>query len=401
MLNNYSYDTPYGIKELGFVYLTDVARELQLNQADPLAFLLPQREIQEKEVRVEWTESDLRPTGVVNPGMPNKLNNFGIARSMSFRSANFRRGMFIDQDTINHLRAPGSQTKHYGMELVTEQLSTLVEQANTMMTVLRAQLLSGGISYTDQETGVSVVAESGIPAKNFYVIGDVTAAPGAATDGFTGATRHWTHADATPVTDVKNLLLRMEIEGRNRPEYMIVHSHLLHVLSFNTEVLSYLPGNRSQDAAGLIQNGNMVTFGADGFPNTICGVKIIAVKAWYDDVDPVATALQGQLVLKRRYLWPINKVTFLSKNHPLMAGQELGRSYLTRGEHPNGMNGGTGIWVRTFMGDALGGPTTAPGVGMQVGMAGLPALHKPWWVHVVTVDTVDNIADKSYNKFVV
>lgn len=390
-LNNYNYDAPYGIKELGYVYLTELAREIQQNQADPLAGFLPQREIQEKQVRVEWTETDIRPTGVVKPGMPNKLNNFGVARSLSFEAATFRRGMFIDQDTINHLRAPGTQNKLYGMELVTEQLSKLVEQGNTMMTLLRAQLLSGGINYTDVETGVQVLADSGIPAKNFYQIGTIGGVAGTA--GF-ATNKTWDDVDSTPVTDVKNLLLRMEIEGRNRPTKMIMHSHLLHALSFNKEILSYLPGNVVKPSVPFMQGGNMVTFAEDGMPATICGLEIVRVKMFYDDIDPA----DGKL--KRRYLWPLNKVTFLCTDHPLLPGQVLGRTYLTRGEHPNGMNGGTGVWVRTFMGDTLGGPTTAPGVGMQVGMAGLPALHKPWWVHVVTVASVDDVKAKSYDKFV-
>jgi hypothetical protein len=260
-----------------------------------------------------------------------------------------------------------------------------------MMTVLRSQLLSGGINYTDQETGVSIVADSGIPTKNFYQIGTIAAVPG--TPGF-ATNLTWDDINSTPVTDVKNLLLRMEIEGRNRPSHMVMHSHLLHVLSFNKEILSYLPGNVVKANSSMVQGGNMVTFGNDGMISSICGVEIVSVKSWYDDIDPA----DGKL--KRRYLWPINKVSFIAKTHPLMAGQELGRTYLTRGEHPNGASGGTGIWVRTFMGDTLGGPTTAPGVGMQVGMAGLPALHKPWWVHVVTVADAANVKAKSYDKFV-
>jgi len=365
------YDSaPYGIKELGSTYLTEMARELQQLQADPLGKFLPQREIMEKEVKVEWTEDNLRVTGVVKPGMPNKLNTFAKAQSFSFQAAYFRRGQFIDQDTINYLRAPGTMMQEYGMDLVQEQMQELLDQGNMMLSVLRAQLFLGGINYTDPETGVSIVANSGIPAGNLYTIG--TTAPVA------GSPQWHLTATATPVTDLQKIIFRARLEGKNTPTHMIMNGQLLQLLMMNKEIRSYIhptaPTSLQVGASSLVQ------LGADGYPTRICGVEIVRCDTLYDDLDNT-----GALV--RRYLWPVNKVVLFSANNPDLPGQILGNTFLTKGEHPNGHNGSTGVWVRTFMGDSLGGPTTAPGVGMQVGMAGLPVFKKPKWVHILTVST--------------
>lgn len=380
------YDSaPYGIKQLGSTFLTELARELQQLQGDPLGVFMPQREIQEKEIRVEWTEDNLRVTGVVRPGMPNRLNTFKNARSFSFQAATFRRGQFIDQETINYLRAPGSLTQTYGMDLVQEQMQELLDQANMMLTVLRAQLFLGGINYTDPETGVSVVADSGIPVGNYYTIG--TSAP-------VTSSAHWSDpANATPVADLQNLIFRARLEGKNTPTHIVMNGQLLHMLQKNKEIRSYL--NPESVGALLTGSTSLVQFGADGMPSRIAGLQIVRCDTLYDDLDNT-----GALV--RRYLWPVNKVVMFSQTNPDLPGQVLGNTFLTRGEHPNGMNGGTGVWVRTFMGDSMGGPTTAPGVGMQVGMAGLPVFKKPKWVHVITVATQTEITNATGStKYVV
>lgn len=376
---------PYGIKQLGSTYLTEIAREVQQLQADPLGKILPQRNIQERDVRVEWREDNLRTIGVVKPGMPNLLNKFGKANEFRFAPAYFRRGQFIDQDTINYLRMPGEANMHYGMELVQEQLAELLDQGNMMLSVLRAQLLTGGINYTDAETGVSVVASSGIPAGNYYTVG--TTAPVAS------STQWADTANATPITDLQKIIFRANVEGKAMPTHIIMNGQLAQLLMLNKEVRSYL----HPDAQAALLTGAPAASQVDSFgmPTRMAGLEVITVNTLYDDLD-------NNMNLVRRYLWPINKVVILAASNPLIPSQALGFTYLTRGEHPQGMNGQTGVWVRTFMGDALGGPTTAPGVGMQVGMAGLPVLVKPKWVHVLTVASANQITTATAStKYVV
>lgn len=382
LINGFT-DPPYGIKELGSTFLTELAREIQQIQPDPLGFILPQRSIQEKQIRVEWVESNLRLLGVVKPSMPNTLNTFAKARSFTAEPAYFRRGQFIDMDTINHLRAPGTLNQTYGMDLIQEQMTELVEQANMMMSVLRAQLLStGSINYTDPETGVVIAAAGGVPAANMYEIGGAVGTP------FAGSAKWHDLENADPVTDLQNLLFRAELAGRNRPTHMIVSGALLHVISQCAKVRRHLPNTLN----GLFGLG-LVKFGDDGLVSDMCGLKIVRVNTVFDELDT-----NGQL--KRRYMWPIDRITLLAPNHPAMPGQVLGRTYLTKGEHPDGPNGGTGVWVRSFPSEMMGGPTTAPGVGVQLGMSGLPVLHKPWWVHLVTCASkteVEKIVGSKYS----
>ena len=172
-LTNYDgVDAPFGILELGSTYMLEPARERQQLQAnDPLAFALPQRESYAKKITVEWTEDELRLIGVVRSGGKNFLNTFGVGKTFDFTAAMFRRGDSIDMETINHLRAPGEHQQLYGMRLVQERMFALISQVNLMWAFLRAQLMSGGINYTDPETQVTVQADPGIPSTNYYTVG--------------------------------------------------------------------------------------------------------------------------------------------------------------------------------------------------------------------------------------
>lgn len=356
-LTDYSkVSAPFGILELGHPYLTEFAQEIQqIQSVDPLLEALPQRMIPEKEVRVEWTESELRLLGIVLPGKPNKMNSFGDAKSFSFKPAYFRRGDFLDMELVNHLRQAGSMQKTYGMDLIQERLMNLLDQANLMMSVLRAQLLTGGINLTDNETGFSVVANSGIPAANLYTTAALTG--GAWTDT----------TNAKIVDDVQKLLYTMELQGRNRPTHMIMSAPMHELVSRNAQVRSFL-----SQLTGLANMG-LVTWGQDGLVESIAGIKIIVHKMLFDDDT------KG-----RKFMWPVHKVTFVSMTHPSMPTQKLGYTVLTKGEHPAD---GMGVWVRTgeVREDNLIDPTLPPGVPMQVGMAGLPVLYKPYWAHVVSV----------------
>lgn len=377
-----NYTPPFGILELGHTYLTEFALEIQqIQSVDPLLEFLPQRAVQEKDVRVEWTEEELRLMGVVKPGMPNKLNTFAKAKEFTFKPAHFRRGDFIDMEIINHLRAPGQMQKEYGMDLVQNRLMNLIDQANLMMAMLRAQLMSGGINYQDQESGISIVANSGIPGNNMYTIGA----------GAMAASTKWHDVvNAKIVDDIQRLVYMMTLEGKNAPTHAIVSAAMLEMISRNAQVRQFLVGNLS----GLASTG-LVTWGADGKVESIAGVKFVVHKMLMDDL------VAGNLT--RQFMWPVNKIAFFSARHPSLPTQRLGYSVVTRGEHPNGLQGGTGIYVRTgeVREDNLLDPTLPPGLTMQVGMAGLPVLYKPWWVHLVTCCDKADLTGVLGSKYIV
>lgn len=362
-------DAPYGIAELGSTYMTELARETwQLQKIDPLASILGEKTVFTKEVRVEWTEEELRLIGVVPTGKANKMNTHGKAKSFVHTAANFRSGDFLDQDLINHLRAPGGDAeKEYGMDLVQERLTTLVEQGAHMMAFLRAQMLSGGVNYTDSETGFSVVANSGIPSGNYYTIG---------TTSLVASSAHWHDlVNADVVADFQTLLYAMKLAGRNKPTKAVMSTAMKELISRGAKIRQFLPGNLS----GLFNTG-LVQWGEDGYVSKICGVELVEHFMLYDDY------VSGTMT--RQYIWPVNKVTFLAETNPSLPGQKLGFTVITKGENPKNT---PGMYVRTYGAEHMVDPTLPPGLAMQVGMSGLPVLYKPWWAHVVTPCTVAEI----------
>lgn len=356
-------DAPFGILELGHTFMTEFAQEQQqIQKNDPILFALPQRAIPDPEVRVEWIEEELRLLGVIRSGQPNKLNTFGKAKGFNFTAAMFRRGDIIDMETVNRLRAPGKQQQIWGLQLVKDRLNALVGQANHMMNYLRAQLLSGGINYTDHETGNTIIADPGIPSQNIHATGS----------GLLAASADW-HLTTTAkiVDDFQTLVFRMKILSKNPPKYAVMSSHMREMISRNDQVRSFLPGDNS----GVHKLG-LVTWAEDGKVASICGIKFIEHYMLFDDYEDA-----NATTLTRKYMWPINKISFFAIDNPTMPGQTLGYSVLTKGENPAGE---AGIYVRTSGQEELRDATLPPGLQMQVGMSGLPALWKPWWVHILT-----------------
>ena len=176
------------------------------------------------------------------------------------------------------------------------------------------------------------------------------------------------------------MLYRMKLMGRTKPTHAVLSSAMMKLLCQNAQVRAHLPGNTT----GLSNLGQVV-WNADGTLKSLCGVQLIEHYMTYDDWN---TGMTG---MDRRYMWPVNKVTFFSLSNPEIPEAKLGYSVLTLGENPFGQ---PGVYVRTAGTEQLVDPTLPAGLVMQVGMAGLPALWKPWWVHVVTAcDESDIISD--------
>lgn len=362
-------NAPYGIAELGSTYMTELARETwQLQTMDPTAPILTEKTIPVKEVRVEWTVEELRLIGVVPTGKINKMNTHGKAKSYSYQLANFRRGDFIDQDLINHLRAPGGDAmQEYGMELVSERVSTLVAQLHHMMCFLRAGILTGGINYTDVETNYTIQEASNIPTSNYYTIGTTTSVATSA---------HWSDlVNADVVSDFQTLVYQMKIAALNKPTKAVMSSAMRELISRGTKIRQFLPGNLS----GLYNTG-LVQWGEDGYVSRICGVEIVEHFMLYDDY------IAGTMT--RQYIWPVNKVTFLAESNPALPGQRVGYTVIGKGENPANV---PGWYLRTYGSEQMIDPSMPPGLAMQLGGNALPILYKPWWVHVVTPCTYAEI----------
>jgi hypothetical protein len=377
-LVNGHFDAPFSIKELGGTFLTKLAAEMAQLQADPLGQFLPTILTPEEDIRVEWLVDSLALTGVVKPGMPNPLNHQDKARSFKVEPAYFRKGDFIDMKTINYLRQPGTVDKTWGMGLVERQMRMLVDQANMMMTVLRAQLFTGGINYTDPQTQVTITAASGIPANNYFTIGQATGGGSGNADFLTaGGGKQWTDPTAKVLDDLLKIKNRQERRNFAKPTHLIMNGELMEVLMRNEQIREYL-----RTDSGLADRFGFITF-ADGEIATLCGMKVVKCNTLAD--FPKA---DGSFGFDRKYIIQPNQVIMFTDKNPLLASEPLGFSYLTKGEHPYG---GMGIWVET-MDARYRGPQAAPGVAMQIGMAGLPYFQHPAWVNVLTVAELANVS---------
>lgn len=383
-LTNYD-NTPFNLKELGGTYMTGLARELQQLQDDPLNEFLPQLTVPDRFIRIERIDDDLRLTGAVNPGMPNNLNSWDKGTTMDVRPAYFRRGDTIDMDTINYLRQPGTEQKRWGMGIVQRQMKKLVDQCNMMWTVLRAQLFSGAINYTDVQSGVSVQANSGIPASNFFVIGSA----GGAHADFNSFVKWTDLANSNPIDDLLTLKHRTWRANIAAPDTILMNGTTMELLMKNEKIRGY-----QRNDSGLNQSMGFVTF-ANGQISTINGMRVIVVNTLYDE-----DYLDGNGVLKqrRKYILPVNKIVVFASKNPRMPGEALGHTFITQGESPSGT---PGIWVETWDHKTNGGPTTAPGVSMQVGMAGLPFFIHPAWVNIVQIAEVADVTSATGSLYVV
>ncbi len=352
---------PLGVLELGATFLTELAQAAQQLQNDNLGSFLPDKPIPTKRVEVQVKDGNLRLTGIVNPGMPNGLNKWDTYRSFSYEPALFRRGSFVDMETVNYLSAHDPGAKAYGMDLIQSQVQDLTNQANMMNAVMRAQLLLGGIDITDVETKVQVQANAGIPVGNAITVG-VTA-------GF-GSDLKWDDVDADIIDFLIRARNRAKLLALAEPDTLIMNGNVQQLLLRNKkirEILGY-QGAGARDTFGFVkvQDGKVVE---------LVGMKIVTCDTLYDEDQADGT-------IRRRFVIPNNKVVMLTTKHPMPPGATLGYTVLAKGEHPTG---GMGIWMRSWDQHAMGGPQSAPGVGIQLGMSSLPVLYYPKWVHNITI----------------
>ncbi len=364
---NYN-NAPYGILELGATAMTEFVRTAQQLQNDPLAEFLPDKSIPTKRVEVKMKDGNLRVTGIVTPMMPNGLNKWDRAKTFSYEPALFRRGQFIDQETVNFLVDGNSYDKAYGMDLIQAQIQDLVNQGNMMNTIMRAQLLTGGVNITDSETGVTVEAESGMDAsKQTWTVGKAETA--------LASDKTWDDPEADILDQLFRLRRYAKLYSLAEPDTIIINGAIHELWLRNTKIRTFVnPLQGSNNTLGW------VTF-RDGKITEIMGMRVVICDTLYD-VD------NGDGTTTRKFVIPVTRAIMLTTKHPMLPGEKLGYTVLAKGES---IDGRPGPWVRTFDQQQMGGPTAAPGLGIQFGMSSLPVLYYPKWVHNIIVGTLENI----------
>lgn len=316
--------------------------------ASPLTRFFPIVESSENLIQVEWLEHVVKTNALVEGSTTNTIALFPTSRQVAFVPAYFRRGAWLKPKvTSKESESTGASLVKPGMPNLLssrgEGFKDLCDMAAFLFTILSAQMLLGGISYTDPESNVKVTAESGIPDSNKLTYSGL-----------------WDLHNT-----ISSLPYRKNIPGTWT---YICNS------SIETALSSLMP----------------VTYGDAPKP------EIVAISTLYDSVkDGVAT---------RGYLWPNDKIVAIFT--PDLFTTALGKTYLTKGEHPRGKEGYSGIWyrhiepVKTFA-DCLG-PKTLTSETMteeqkadfaskyfhegayQIGVAGLPVITHPERVFIIS-----------------
>src|ERR1035437_8212356 len=306
-------------------------------------------------ITIERVRDGVGVAPLVTPGMTDVLTDNAQVERMNVFPAYVRESDFIPMNIINDLRKVGTLNEKEGKEFIAKRLQRLTNRNNHLYTMLKAQVMLGGINYTDPRTKQSINVPSGIPASNLF---DVVAA------GLAGFANQ---LNSTPVELLKRFRRKIFNIAKVEPKYIIMTSDLQTILEGNAEVL------HRQEVSFLSQTG-FVTF-SEGKLTHIAGMEILCFDHVYQ--DPTLNTVQK--------LWPINKIVLATDTHPDYPGSTIGHLMFCIGEDPAGR---PGLWVRSGPDTT---PPAAPGRSVQIGNSGLPYLEYPEWIGIMTVDSVANL----------
>lgn len=341
------------ISSLGTTVLTKLAMTFEQFPGDPIAQFFPMETTMNSSITIERVREGVGVAPLVEPGQTDVLTDNAQVERMQVFPAYMRESDFIPQNIINDLRKVGTLNEKEGKEFVAKRVQRLTNRSNHLFSVLRAQMLLGGINYTDPRTKKTLNVSANIPAANSLALTTAAGVP---------LTRHWAdQINSTPVKDLIQFRRKVFNLAKVEPKFIIMTSDLQTVLENNAEVL------RRQEVSFLSQTG-FVTF-REGKLVSIAGLEIITYDHIYQ--DPVTGAVKK--------VWPMNRVVLISKAHPDYPGAVIGRDVRCVGEDPMGR---PGVWVRTGP-DQM--PPSAPGRSIQMGNAGLPYLIYPDWIGNITV----------------
>lgn len=345
------------ITALGTTVLTDLAKYYEQFPGNKIvADCFPTRTTMDQTVMIERVIEGVGIAPLVTPGKNDVLTDNPQVEQMTVVPAFLRESDFITSNIVNNLRKVGTLNEREGREIIARRIKRMTNRINRAWEVFMAQMLLGGINYTDPRTKAKLNVSANIPAANLRAYNGA--------QPFTG----WSdQTNSTPVSDLINFRQYLYNQSKVKPNTLVMTSDLRTVLQQNAEIL------KRQEVSFLSQTGYVTI--KDGELVAIAGMTIETYDMVYQNpVDGTVTKV-----------WPINKVAVLAKNHPVDTEQTIGRMVKCVGEDPQGR---PGLWVRS-------GPDTqppaAPGRSVQMGDSGLPFLVYPDWVGIMTVDSVNNL----------
>jgi hypothetical protein len=391
---------------------TELAKSfLPLVGLTPLTNLFPEEEIYERIVVIEQTfESTSTIFPLVEFGKPDVVlgHEYGTTRRMMVQPLYIRRSSFMSYGAMNTRIKPNTTGERWSQEeQIAMVMESMVKQHNLTWDVYRAQMLLGGISYTDPRSGIGVSVSSQIPAHNLWSYNTVSGYKGrneanifrGIIDDNTPEPNNqgvpWTNPDADIVGCVQRFAMWFKDTNKSRITKIYMSPELKFVLMSNNQVkmamnavvprLGAKTGDRfifENGTGGTVDYADYqgvagINVGAEGLMS-IAGIPIETVETQFK--DPV------DMMFKR--VWPKNKVVFVSEVDPQGAAEAIGRTQYCVSEESGGA---PGLWTRTQTQTQI---PAAPGMYIQMGNAGLPYLKFPYRVAHMTVASVTDINNR-------
>ena len=421
-----AYEYIGDIPALGSLQLTKLAQSYEQLESQGLEDLFPTQVNNERTIVVETVREGLGIMPIVEFGKPagNFMEPERIERRY-FQPAVVREDDFIDQGLINQLRMPGTMNEAWApMQLVERRVQKLVSRHNRTVQYLQAQVLQGGINYTDPRTNVSINVSTQIPVHNFFRYDgwDTAVTSGAAlgtsgynagktltankgrkeallftskdgTGGSGTAAVSWAHPRADIIRCLR--LIKQYLMNTNKNLFTeLVMSRDLYTVIQENEIILALMGGVGVVAGGSAVSGNAtpptIQFGPGGDITQIAGLKIRLIDTLFR--NPVTNNIEKH--------WPSNLVALVAAKHMNNSSTTLGYTQKCVGEAPDGT---PGLWMRTGP-DQM--PPAVPGRAMQMGDAFLPFAMYPQWISLLTVAETAEIesnlilrSDISYGTF--
>jgi hypothetical protein len=409
------------IPALGSITLTELARSFEEIETYDFSTIFPPRNVDARTIRIEQIIEGLGIMPPVKMGVPAGAfldNSRVIASEVS--PILFRMDDFLDQGLINQLRKPGTSNDVWSAEeIVADRVRQMMNYRRRTMDFYAASMLTGGISYTDPRTNVTVNVSANIPAHNLFaydgfsspVTADVripntpfsayktlTSPTSTRNEGllFTNANSQalvpWTHPTANVARTVR--LIKQFFLNTNKNKitdifmgdalYALLHENEMVKAHASFGVFGSVPtstANGQVNAVGGAAGPMHYTFNQAGEIATIGGVRVNVVTGMYR--DPVSGTIKNY--------WPANKVVLLAAHHFKSTSTNVGYMYHCVGESPDAT---PGLWMRTGPDQQ---PPAVPGRTMQMGDAFLPVIVYPHWVCVLTVCDSSDLTTSTIN----
>jgi hypothetical protein len=417
-----NYEYIGDVTALGSLNLTMLARSYEQIEIGSLDDVFPSQNIPERTITIEQVVEGLGIMPIVRFGVPagNFAENERIRRR-EVSPAVVREDDFLDQGLINQLRKAGTYNDQYNpQQIIADRVRKMINRHKRTMDFFRAQVLLGGINYTDPRTNQSINVSTHIPVHNlFHYKGfNATVAANATITGtaYTAATAltndkgrteallftdangragvPWTHPQADLVRTLRLIKHFLWKTNKNKFTEMVISSELYTVIQENEFVKAYSgqlglfgdyaradgqPGGRSITATGVgaVTSPQFISYGPGGDIEAIAGVKIRILDGLFR--HPQTNTVTNY--------WPPNKVALMAPRHYQDAQETLGLTHHCVGESPDAS---PGLWMRTGPDQQ---PPSPPGRTMQMGDSFLPFAKYPEWIAILTVCEATEIND--------